>query len=157
MTEIQFYEKPGCLTNARQKQLLARRGHCVMVRNLLQEPWTAERLRGFFGDLPVAAWFNPSAPRVRDGDIDPAALDADSALALLVADPLLIRRPLLDTPFGRCAGFEAGPVLTALGIHPEADEDLQGCSRPPAAPGEPAPACPPPGTAGVAHWEALGG
>lgn len=136
MAEIVFYEKPGCITNARQKQVLVRRGHRLFVRNLLREPWTAERLRGFFAGLPVTAWFNPAAPRVRTGDVDPSALDAEAALTLMLADPLLIRRPLLETPHGNCAGFEPGPVLLALGIVPDQQEDLQSCSRLPAPAGE---------------------
>lgn len=126
MTEIVFFEKPGCIGNAKQKRVLAGLGHRLDVRNLLAEPWTAERLRGFFGERPVAAWLNPSAPRVRDGDIDVAALDADDALALMLAEPLLIRRPLIETPFGRCAGFVRHPVLERLGVR--FDEDLDSCA-----------------------------
>ena len=129
MTEIVFYEKPGCISNNKQKLLLAKRGHRLMVRNILKESWTPERLRPFFGDRPVADWFNPTAPRVRDGEVVPADLDEIQALALMVADPILIRRPLIESPSGRCAGFEAGPVLDELGIPLQADQDLQSCSR----------------------------
>ncbi len=45
MTAIVFYEKPGCVTNARQRRLLEAAGHQVVRRNLLVERWTAERLR----------------------------------------------------------------------------------------------------------------
>jgi len=61
---------------------------------------------------------------------------------MMVADPILIRRPLMATPAGLCAGFERGPILAALGIDLAPDEDLQSCSRPDLT------ACPPP--AGVA-------
>jgi len=129
MTEIVFYEKPGCISNNKQKLLLAKRGHRLRVRNILAEGWTPERLRPFFGDRPVADWFNPTAPRVRDGEVVPADLDETQALALMVAEPLLIRRPLIEAPAGCCAGFEAGPVLDWLGVRLEQDEDLQSCSR----------------------------
>ena len=46
MTDVVFYEKPGCLSNARQKALLQALGHRLTVRDLLAEPWTTERLRG---------------------------------------------------------------------------------------------------------------
>ncbi|WP_373507198.1 hypothetical protein [Thiocapsa sp.] len=42
MSSVLFYEKPGCLSNAKQKALLASLGHRVTVRNLLAEPWTAD-------------------------------------------------------------------------------------------------------------------
>jgi nitrogenase-associated protein len=143
MTEVVFYEKPGCLTNLKQKQLLVALGHRVAVRNLLAEPWSAERLRAFFGGRPVPDWFNPTAPKVRDGLIDPAAIDAEAALAAMLADPLLIRRPLIETTAGRCAGFDDHPVLVALGVPTDPSEELTACSRL----GEAQPVCPTPETA----------
>lgn len=92
---LHFYEKPGCGGNARQKGWLSAEGYALQVGNLLSEPWTAERLRAFFGTRPVADWFNRAAPAVKSGDVVPEALDADHAIALMLAQPLLIRRPLL--------------------------------------------------------------
>jgi nitrogenase-associated protein len=127
--ELVFYEKPGCLSNARQKALLVEIGHCLEVRNLLAEPWTAERLRPFFGDRAVPEWFNPTAPRVRDGEVRPAGLTESDALALMVSDPLLIRRPLIEAGPLRHCGFAPGPLLDALGVVLEEGVDLQSCSR----------------------------
>ena len=87
----------------------------------------------------MADWFNPTAPRVKSGEVLPAALDEAAALALMVADPLLIRRPLIAIPTGLGAGFEPGPVLDALGVTLAPGEDLQSCSRPGPI------GCPPPG------------
>ena len=129
MADVVFYAKPGCLSNAKQKQLLAGLGHRLSVRDLLAEPWTAARLRPFFGDRPVPDWFNPSAPVIKSGVLDPWALDEADALALMVADPLLIRRPLIEALDLRCAGFEPGPMLDALGVQLPASADLQSCSR----------------------------
>ena len=140
MTEVVFYEKPGCISNNKQKLVLAKQGHRLLVRNILTERWSPERLRPFFGAKPVSAWFNPTAPRVRDGDIAPTELSEAEALALMVDEPLLIRRPLMETPEGSCSGFEDGPVLEALGIRLAPDEDLQSCSRTPRES-----ECPPPG------------
>jgi nitrogenase-associated protein len=136
---VVFYGKPGCVSNAQQQALLAALGHCLEVRDLLREPWTAERLRPFFGTRPVADWFNPTAPRVKSGEVLPAALDEAEALALMLADPILIRRPLLAIPTGLCSGFEPGPVLDALGVILAPGDDLQSCSRPGPI------GCPPPG------------
>lgn len=129
MAALQFYEKPGCLTNQRQRALLTSLGHRLTVRDLLREPWTAARLRPFFGERPVAEWFNPAAPRVKSGEVSPQVLGEAVALALMLADPVLIRRPLLETPWGFLAGFEPGPVLTALGVQRPPGEHLAACSR----------------------------
>lgn len=130
MAIVTFYEKPGCGTNARQKLALSNAGHTLEVRSLLTEPWTAERLRGFFGDTPVATWFNPAAPKVKSGAVDPSAVDAETAIALMLAEPLLIRRPLVETESGRCAGFDREPVLSLLGPSDPAARPLEGCSSP---------------------------
>jgi hypothetical protein len=130
MSAVVFYEKPGCRTNARQKALLERHGCELIVRNLLSEPWTAARLYQFLGHRPVAEWFNPAAPKIKSGDIDPHAQNRRSAMALLLREPLLIRRPLLDTEFGKTAGFDDVTLLGALGVYLEEADDKQACSRP---------------------------
>ena len=137
MAEIVFYQKPGCKTNARQKQMLEAAGHAVTAKSLLTELWTAERLRGFFGSTPVTSWFNPAAPRIKSGEIDPAMIDAAAALASMLDDPLLIRRPLVEAQGQRCAGFDREPVTSLLGA--AADPEAENCSRP-----GPSPRCPDP-------------
>jgi len=130
MATVAFYEKPGCASNARQKVLLAAAGHTVLARSLLTEKWNAQRLRPFFGALPVAEWFNPSAPRIKSGELQPAALDEAAALELMLADPLLIRRPLLDVDGDCRAGFEPAAIDRWIGLAslvPRAD--LEACAR----------------------------
>ena len=83
MAHVVFWEKPGCAGNARQKALLSASGHELDVRNLLTEPWDAERLRSFFGARPVVGWFNRSSPRVKSGEVQPESLHEAAAIALL--------------------------------------------------------------------------
>jgi len=71
MTEVLFYEKPGCVNNTRQKAVLRALGHVVIARNLLQEPWTFASLRPYCGARPVSQWFNPSSPRIKSGELHP--------------------------------------------------------------------------------------
>lgn len=131
MTSIVFYEKPGCAGNRRQKQLLQAAGFELQVRDLLAEPWRREQLRAFFADRPVAEWFNPAAPAVKSGAVDPQALDAEQALELMLAQPLLIRRPLISSGSLRMAGFDAAALDALL---PEAQRGRlsgapDGCSH----------------------------
>jgi nitrogenase-associated protein len=116
MAHVIFWEKPGCAGNARQKALLIRSGHTLDVRNLLAEPWTAPDLRAFFGARPVSGWFNKSSPRVKSGEVRPEALDETGALTLMLADPLLIRRPLMEAAGRREAGFEPERVAAWIGL-----------------------------------------
>ncbi|MDP1636400.1 MAG: ArsC/Spx/MgsR family protein [Gallionellaceae bacterium] len=124
MATIHFYEKPGCCNNTRQKVWLAASGHTVLAKNLLTEKWTAERLRPFFGDLPVAQWFNPVAPRVKSAEVNPAAFCETEALNMMLADPLLIRRPLMDVDGELRAGFDPMAVDAWIGLndtHPKTE------------------------------------
>lgn len=131
MTTIVFYEKPGCANNSRQKLLLKNAGHEVIARNLLTETWTAEVLHDFFGDLPVCEWFNRAAPRVKSGAIVPDVINANDALALMIADPLLIRRPLMECDSKRIAGFDTARVADWIGapLVRAKHGDLQTCRR----------------------------
>ena len=114
MTHVVFYEKPGCGGNAKQKAMLIAAGHTLEVRNLLTQAWTPARLLDYFGDKPVSEWFNPNAPRVKSGAVDPSAMDAASALALMVAEPIFIHRPLMEANGLRGSGFSSAKTLGLL-------------------------------------------
>ena len=116
MAHVVFWEKPGCKGNEKQKDILIASGHQLEVRNLLTEAWTVERLRRFFGPRPVSEWFNPSNPKVKSGEIVPAAVAPERALAMMVEEPLLIVRPLMQVGNQRLAGFEVGQVHNWIGL-----------------------------------------
>jgi nitrogenase-associated protein len=131
MSVIVFYEKPGCGGNARQRALLTAAGHTLDRRDLLGTPWTAEALLAFLARLPVPQWFNRAAPRIKCGEIDPDTLDAEAALALLLAEPLLIRRPLMQRDDGaRLVGFDLAEVQQFVGLDPATDtaRSMEGCA-----------------------------
>ncbi|MGY3621738.1 ArsC/Spx/MgsR family protein [Bradyrhizobium sp. USDA 10063] len=127
MSTVIFYQKPGCATNARQMQALKAAGHDVIAKDILKEPWCAQELRRFFGNTPVASWFNRFASRIKSGEINPDTTDAASALLVMLRDPLLIRRPLIEADGARCAGFDREPVPSLL--RQNWRDDLAGCSR----------------------------
>ena len=137
MTQVLFYEKPGCAGNLRQKRLLARSGHTIEARDLLAEGWTPARLLPFLADRPVAEWFNPASPRVRSGEIQPARLDAEQALAALCADPLLIRRPLMAAEGTCVAGFDEAFLARWIGLAADAPPVGEHCPRPDGPPCDP--------------------
>jgi nitrogenase-associated protein len=134
MTHIVFYEKPGCGGNARQRAALIAAGHTLEQRNLLTAHWTTESLLTFLAPLPVADWFNRAAPRVKSGEVQPDTLDRDAALALLLSEPLLIRRPLMQRSDNgtRHVGFDTAAVdaWVGLGTNPASPRTLEGCASP---------------------------
>ena len=131
MARITFYEKTGCINNTKQKALLVQAGYELDAFNLLTEPWTAERLCAFFGELPVASWFNRSAPRIKSGEIKPELLTADKALQLMLKEPLLIRRPLIEFDGKSRVGFDQKTEeWLGLGINKVSPKaDLETCPK----------------------------
>jgi nitrogenase-associated protein len=129
MAKITFWEKPGCKGNNRQKEILLASGHELEVRDLLTETWTAEALAQFFGARPVTEWFNSTNPRVKSGELVPAEISADIALKMMVAEPLLIVRPLMQVANERLAGFEVEQVHNWVGLKLESvgERDPKNC------------------------------
>ena len=132
--KIVFWEKPGCMGNARQRALLATAGHDLDTRSLPDHHWSRDELLAFLDPLPVPDWFNRAAPRIKSCEVLPEALGAEAALALLIDEPLLIRRPLmLNTADGsRMVGFDTAAVTAWIGLVPSAQRpaSLEGCSSP---------------------------
>lgn len=133
MSSIVFYEKTGCAGNARQRALLQAAGHTLVRRDLLAERWTSETLLEFLAPLPVSQWFNKAAPRIKSGALRPEALDVQGALRELLAEPLLIRRPLMQREDGaRMVGFDLSEVDGFVGLANDlrGASDLERCVRP---------------------------
>ncbi|NIP48550.1 MAG: hypothetical protein GWO30_00640 [Gammaproteobacteria bacterium] len=116
MAKVFFWEKPGCMGNARQKEILRSSGHELDVRNLLEEAWTVVSLEKFFGQQPVKDWFNPTNPRVKSGEVKPSKISRIEALEMMVAEPLLIVRPLMKVGNQRLAGFDVQQVHNWIGL-----------------------------------------
>ncbi|ARJ68097.1 arsenate reductase family protein [Magnetospirillum sp. ME-1] len=129
MALVVFYEKPGCSNNTRQKQLLSRSGHDVVALDIRAQGWTPQALRPFFAGLPVAQWFNRAAPRVKSGAVVPEAMGEEDALAEMCLDPLLIRRPLMESGGRRMAGFDEAAVAGWIGLAPAFEPIPETCPR----------------------------
>jgi nitrogenase-associated protein len=130
MAEVQFFEKSGCRGNAKQKAWLQAAGHTVIAHDLRRAAWTPKTLLAFLADVPVADWFNRNAPSVKSGEVVPESFDQASALARLIAEPLLIRRPLLQVGEQRRVGFDAAAIDAWIGLPGvPTDENLEACSH----------------------------
>jgi nitrogenase-associated protein len=116
MATVIFYEKPGCVNNTKQKALLQAAGHTVDARNLITEAWTDQRLQPFLRQYPVEEWFNRSAPMIKSGEVIPEHLDPTVALQLIIKQPLLIRRPLLQSGDRYAIGFDINEIEAWLGL-----------------------------------------
>ena len=125
MARIVFFEKTGCINNTKQKKILTLAGHEVEAINLLHHDWTEEELLSFFDQLEVKEWFNKNAPAVAKGEIDPVGFDRQSALEALLADPILIRRPLMVIGEQRLVGFDPEKLDSLIGIKEVTNPEAQ--------------------------------
>src|SRR3954452_21028794 len=121
MAEVLFFQKPNDPANSKQKTQLEAAGHTVDARDLLSEPWTPETLRPWFEDRPVEDWFNRFAPAVRSKAVVPAEMDETAAIAAMIADPELIRRPLIQVGDKRAVGFDPNSLNSWLSLIPVSD------------------------------------
>ena len=112
----------------------------MVAYSLLTEPWTAEKLRSFFGNRPVIEWFNKAAPRIKSGEVNPENISAENALVMMLRDPLLIRRPLIQVGDKREVGFDVEKIDAWIGLKAVdesfkemseklMEQDLQGCAN----------------------------
>ncbi len=106
MATILFYEKPGCKNNTRQKAMLELSGHEVEAVNLLEYSWSKEELEEYLGEKPVAECFNPAAPAIKSGELDPLRLTKEDAITIMIREPLLIKRPLMKIGDHYLQGFD---------------------------------------------------
>jgi nitrogenase-associated protein len=127
MKIVIFYEKPGCATNARQKKSLRDAGCMVIERDLLEHGMNREELQAYLKHKPLTQWFNPAAPRIKSGEINPAMMNEEAALQMLMREPILINRPLMVISGRKLCGFEQEYVETLLG-RPLQAEVVTACS-----------------------------
>lgn len=128
MAQVVFYEKPGCINNRKQKQLLEEAGHQLDVRNLLTDSWTPDTLRPFLGP-DVTGWINKSHPDLKAGKLALDLDDPEAVVAQLCADPLLIRRPLMSIGGQSLQGFDADRVDRLIGLSRLPQEDIEHCPK----------------------------
>ena len=124
MADITFYEKPGCLNGEKQKAILNRVGHRLHCVNILKHAWTRAELEPFLASREPRKIMNYTAPANKNGEIDPETLSFEAAVALMVATPLLIRRPLIEVDGLLLQGFDHPRLRAYLGDWDGADDVL---------------------------------
>lgn len=123
-----FYEKTGCSGNAKQKELLKSHNISFSVKSLLDTSWSKETLSEFFKGLEVIDIFNPFAPQIRDKQIDINTLSKDEAIELMIKNPILIKRPLLDINGVKICGFDIEKINELLNVNIDTNKKLNTCS-----------------------------
>lgn len=123
MAKIVFYEKPGCINNTKQKQWLESAGHEVDARSILEHQWEANELRSFLPGNDSSAWFNRTAPVIKNGELDPDSFSEASAVDAMLEMPLLIKRPLIQIGAVKMQGFDKDAIRKIISLAPTAGNE----------------------------------
>jgi arsenate reductase (glutaredoxin) len=123
-----FYEKTACSGNAKQKELLKSHNISFTVKSLLDEKWTFETLSEFFKGLDVKDMFNPFAPQIKNEQINILNIKKDEAIRLMINEPILIKRPLLDINGIKLCGFNIEQINKLLNVNIDTNKKLNTCS-----------------------------
>ena len=111
-----FYEKPGCTGNKKQKELLWSHGITLVVKSILDSSWSKEQLQAFFTGLDNDKIVNPFAPQIKKGDIDVSKLSQEELIDLMIQEPILIKRPLVEVNESKVCGFNKEKLSQLLNI-----------------------------------------
>lgn len=125
--EIVFYEKPGCSGNKKQKELLKNHGVEFNVKSILDTKWTKDQLQIFFMGLDKEMCINTSAPQIKNGQIDLDALSKDDMISLMIKDPILIKRPLIQIDEHCICSFDIDKINALLGTSINTDKTINRC------------------------------
>jgi|GEM_PF-811300 len=126
MSEIVYYEKPGCINGEKQKAILRAGGHHLICIDLLQHPWTEEELLRFVAGKTPVEIMNSNAPAIKKGEVVPDSLSFGEAIKMMLREPILIKRPLIIVDEMAIQGFTA-PRLSAYLSKWDGNDDVVTC------------------------------
>lgn len=113
---ITLYGIPNCDTVKKARVWLTAQGVDHRFHDHRADGVTAERLRGWVEELGWETVLNRAGTTFRKlPEADRADLNADRAVALMLAQPGMIKRPILDLGDRRLIGFKPEAWAAALG------------------------------------------
>lgn len=124
---ITFYEKPGCAGNKKQKELLSANGIDFEVKSMLSTNWDNETLNGFFEGLEKEQIVNQFAPQVKSGEVNIDKFSKDELIELMIKEPILIKRPLIQIDNIKICGFDIPKLNKALNLEIDTKKEIGTC------------------------------
>ncbi len=115
--KIVFYEKPGCLGNKKQKELLKENGLEFEVKSILDTKWDKKTLESFFIGLEKHEIVNETAPKIKKGEIDLNSITKEQLIYKMISDPILIKRPLIIVGDSNICGFDIAKLNKFLNLN----------------------------------------
>ena len=112
--KVIFYEKPNCAGNAKQKKLLTLNGISYEMKSILDTQWTQTLLHSFFKGLDTKDIYNPFAPKIKNNEIEITTISKNELIELMIQEPILIKRPLLEIGETKICGFDIEKINQIL-------------------------------------------
>jgi len=113
---IRMYGIRNCDTVKKARAWLDARGLAYDFHDYKTAGIEEARLRGWAAELGWEKLLNRSGTTFRAlPESDKAGIDKDKAIALMLAQPSMIRRPVADLGDRRLVGFDAAAWAAALG------------------------------------------
>ena len=118
---ITVYHNPNCGTSRNALAMIEAAGYAPTVVEYLQIGWTRDLLQRLLGAAaltPRQALREKGTPAAELGLLEPGVSDA-TLLEAMLAHPILVNRPLVETPLGVALCRPSEAVLTLLARRPE--------------------------------------
>ena len=99
---VTVFHNPACGTSRNVLEMVRAAGHDPEVIEYLKTGWTADQLRGLFAEAgltPREALREKGSPAAELGLLD-AGVSDDAILAAMAEHPVLVNRPIVQTPKG---------------------------------------------------------
>jgi arsenate reductase len=112
---VKLYGIPNCDSVKKARTWLDGRGVAYEFHDYKKAGIDEARLRAWVGELGWEKVLNRAGTTFRKlPEVDKQGLDSDKAVALMLAQPSMIKRPLLDTGERRLLGFDPAGWESAL-------------------------------------------
>ena len=111
---VTMYHNPRCNTSRKTLALLREKGVEPEIVEYLKTPYTAAQLKHLLSQLKMPASKLVRKKEAAAAGIDPAKLSEDALIAVMVANPIVIQRPIVVSGGKAALGRPPEAVLTVL-------------------------------------------
>jgi arsenate reductase (glutaredoxin) len=111
---VTMYHNPRCATSRRTLALLRERGVEPQIIEYLKTPPSAPELKQILGRLNIPAAKLLRKKEASAAGIDPRSLNEDALIAAMVANPIVIERPIVLSGGKAALGRPPEAVLSVL-------------------------------------------
>jgi arsenate reductase (glutaredoxin) len=111
---VTMYHNPRCATSRRSLALLRERGVEPQIIEYLKTPPSVPELKEILGQLKIPAAKLLRKKEAAAAGIDPRALSEDALIAAMVANPIVIERPIVVSGGRAALGRPPEAVLSVL-------------------------------------------